>query len=32
MTVYSKVNGVSTLWFPGDDEVIVKEVGAVMII
>jgi hypothetical protein len=32
MTVYSKVNGVSTLWFPGDDEVITKEVGAVMII
>jgi hypothetical protein len=32
MTVYSKVNGVSTLWFPGDDEVIAKEVGAVMII
>ena len=27
-----KVNGVGTLWLPGNDEVMAKEVGAVMIV
>ena len=32
MTGHFKVNGGGTLWFPGDDEVMAKEVGAVMIV
>ena len=32
MTGHFKVNGGGTLWLPGDDEVMVKEVGAVMIV
>ena len=32
MTGYFKVNGVGTLWLPGDDEVIAKEIGDVMIV
>ena len=32
MTGHFKVNGVGTLWLPGNDEVMVKEVGAVMIV
>ena len=32
MTGHFKVNGVGTLWLPGNDEVMAKEVGAVMII
>ena len=32
MTVHFKVNGVGTLWLLGDDEVMAKEVGTVMII
>ena len=31
MTGHFKVNGVGTLWLPGNDEVMAKEVGAVMI-
>ena len=30
MTGYFIVNGVGTLWLPGNDEVMAKEVGAVM--
>ena len=30
MTGHFKVNGVGTLWLPGDDEVMAKEVGAVV--
>ena len=32
MTGHFNVNGVGTLWLPGDDEVMAKEVGAVMIV
>ena len=32
MTGLFKVNGVGTLWLPGNDEVMTKEVGAVMIV
>ena len=32
MTGHFKVNGVGTLWLPGDDEVMAKEVGAVIIV
>ena len=32
MTGHFKVNGVGTLWLSGDDEVMAKEVGAVMIV
>ena len=32
MTGDFKVNGVGTLWLPGNDEVMAKEVGAVMIV
>ena len=32
MTCHFKVNGGGTLWLPGDDEVMAKEVGAVMIV
>ena len=32
MTGHFKVNGGGTLWLPGDDEVMVKEVGTVMIV
>ena len=32
MTGHFKVNGVGTLWLPGNDEVMAKEVGAVMIV
>ena len=32
MTGHLKVNGVGTLWLPGDDEVMAKELGAVMIV
>jgi hypothetical protein len=32
MTSFFKVNGVGTLWLPGNDEVMAKEVGAVMIV
>ena len=32
MTGHLKVNGVGTLWLPGNDEVMAKEVGAVMIV
>ena len=32
MTGHFKVNDVGTLWLPGDDEVMAKEVGAVMIV
>ena len=32
MTGHFKVNGVGTLWLPGNDKVMVKEVGAVMIV
>ena len=32
MTGDFKVNGVGTLWLPGNDEVMPKEVGAVMIV
>ena len=32
MTGLFKVNGVGTLWLPGNDEVMAKEVGAVMIV
>ena len=32
MTGHFKVNGVGTLWLPENDEVMAKEVGAVMIV
>ena len=32
MTGHFKVNGVGTLWLPLNDEVMAKEVGAVMIV
>ena len=32
MMGHFKVNGGGTLWLPGDDEVMAKEVGAVMIV
>jgi hypothetical protein len=32
MTGHFKVNSVGTLWLPGDDEVMAKKVGAVMIV
>ena len=32
MTGHFKVNGVGTLWLPGNDKVLAKEVGAVMIV
>ena len=32
MTGHFKVNGVGTLWLPGNDEVMEKEVGAIMIV
>ena len=32
MTVHFKVNGAGTLWLLGDDEVMAKEVGTVMIV
>ena len=32
MTGHFKINGVGTLWLPGNDEVMTKEVGAVMIV
>jgi hypothetical protein len=32
MTGHFKVNGVGTLWLPGDDEVMAKKVGDVMIV
>ena len=32
MEGHFKVNGVGTLWLSGDDEVMAKEVGAVMIV
>ena len=32
MAGHFKVNGVGTLWLPGDDEVMAKEVCAVMIV
>ena len=32
MTGLFKVNGVGTLWLPGNDKVMAKEVGAVMIV
>ena len=32
MTGHFNVNGMGTLWLPGDDEVMAKEVGAVMIV
>ena len=32
MTGLFKVNGVGTLWLPRNDEVMAKEVGAVMIV
>ena len=32
MTGLFKVNGVGTPWLPGNDEVMAKEVGAVMIV
>ena len=32
MTGHFKVNGVGTLWLPGNDKVMAKEVGAVMIV
>ena len=32
MTGHFKVNGVGTLWLPGDYEVMAKEGGAVMIV
>ena len=32
MTGHFKVNGVGTLWLPGDDEVMTQEVGDVMIV
>ena len=32
MTGLFKVNGVGTLWLPGNDEVVAKEVDAVMIV
>ena len=32
MTGHFKVNGVGTLWLPEDDEVMAKEVGAVLIV
>ena len=32
MTGHFKVNGVGTLWLPGNDEVLAREVGAVMIV
>ena len=32
MMGHFKVNGVGTLWLPGDDEVMAKEVGAAMIV
>ena len=32
MTGHFKVNSVGTLWLPGNDEVMAKEVGAVMIV
>ena len=32
MTGHFNVNGVGTLWLPGDDEVMAKEVGAIMIV
>ena len=31
MTGHFKVNGAGTLWLPGDDKVMAKEVGAAMI-
>ena len=32
MTGHFKVNGVGTLWLRGDDEVMAKDVGVVMIV
>jgi hypothetical protein len=32
MTGPFKVNGVGILWLPGDDEVVAKKVGAVLIV
>ena len=32
ITGHVKVNGVGTLWLPGDDEVMAKDVGAVIIV
>ena len=32
MTSHFKVNGVGTLWLPGNDEVMAKELGAVMFV
>jgi hypothetical protein len=32
MTGLFKVNGVGTLWLQGNDEIMAKEVGAVMIV
>ena len=32
MTCHFKVNGVGILWLPGNDKVMAKEVGAVMIV
>ena len=32
MTGHFKVNGVGTLWLPGNDEVMAKEIGAVMMV
>ena len=32
MTGHFKVNGVGTLWLPGNDEVMAKNVGTVMIV
>ena len=32
MTGHFKVNGVGTLWLAGNDEVMAKEVGSVMIV
>ena len=32
MTGHFKVNGVGTLWLQGNDEIMAKEVGAVMIV
>ena len=32
MMGHFKVNGVGTLWLPGNDEVLAREVGAVMIV
>ena len=32
MTGHFKVNGVGTLWIQGNDEIMAKKVGAVMIV